>query len=112
MRLNRVLADFPQLTEGDEGAAQRVLDRPEAGEGTESTTIRLLSVPTGGEDERDYWLVCDCGWVSHGHWEAPSVWSCDACEAKAEGRGNRRRLAEAIGRHGHRVEGERYVTRG
>ena len=67
--------------------------------------LKLLSVPTGYGDEKDYYLLCDCGWCSLPHVQMPARLICDACKELADGR----RMYEQFfvpqaGQHGYQVE--------
>lgn len=68
MRLSRALSDLPELPQGDEGAAQRVLDRQQAGDG-----IRPMEPDPVGHERAvlysgGHWhFRCACGFVSLGY---------------------------------------------
>ena len=67
--------------------------------------LRLVSVPTGWSEERDYYLLCSCGWCSLPYVQPPAKRVCEACEALADGRRVFSKFfAPQSGKHGYQVE--------
>lgn len=68
-------------------------------------TLKLLSVPTGYGEEKDYYLLCECGWCSLPHVQLPAKLVCEACKELADGkRAFDLFFTPQAGQHGYQVE--------
>ena len=81
------------------------------------TRIAVVSVPTGWRDrrwsgEREYWVICSCGWTSLPFSHMPREIDCEACDALAAGRRNFEDFAQLAAERGHRIERELQLVRG
>ena len=90
------LETVPLVRDGEE----LVNRRSEAG----GRRLALVSVPTGWKDERDFYVVCSCGWCSLPYVSRPREIECEACAVLAEGRRHFEDFAGRAAIRGHRIE--------